>query len=89
MQEEDNLLEHLQKVENDASAIITQAQKEAHSKISDAHAKAQNEFKINCNNLNESLENEFNQNCSLAKESFQKKIEEYKSEIKNALKWTQ
>jgi len=75
------VLDHLLKIESEAAALVDGAQAEADKRITEAEKQNRAAFDKRFREENERLENEFLQSKDAARQQYQKELEAYKEKI--------
>ncbi len=75
------VLDHLLKIESEAAALVDDAQAEADNRITEAEKKNRAAFDKRFVEENQRLEKEFLQSKELARQQYQKELETYKEKI--------
>jgi vacuolar-type H+-ATPase subunit H len=75
------VLDHLLKIESEAAALVTDAQAEADNRITEAEKQNRAAFDKRFREENERLEKGFLQSKELARQQYQKELETYKDKI--------
>jgi len=75
------VLDHLLKIESEASALVNEAQVEADKRIMEAEKQNRAAYDKRFLEENQRLEKEFLQSKELARQEYQKELETYKEQI--------
>ncbi len=84
--EEQDMIAHLLKVEEEAAELINQAHVDSDKEIASARAQADAEFNRQYESMASQMESEFNARIAGIDQNHKNQIEEYKSEIERTPK---
>lgn len=76
-------INHLLEVEKQASALIEEAMSEADKRLSEAHAKFNEQVKVKSEEITARLTKEYDAALEQIKQNHEKTIEAYKSDLEN------
>ena len=86
--EEVNVIAHLLEVEQNASLLIKDAQNDANEILSEAHAKADAEYKAGFESISAELEADYNRRLDEISKKYAKIIRDYQSDLEKSEKNT-